>query len=426
MAVTPGGGSGTPPINILIGPPTGGTARDVTNSIAWDTIRVEESGNQEGATFEASLLDRDRSFAAMRGRWRIRVDWRNPVSGLFEPMFLGIITTPTPEIQAIYGELAIHAVDVGTLMDRCFIGKKDVVRKSGESDKARIQWLFGGLEAADGVKVAQPLISAGLAHWGKVQTLRADMPRQTFPAQLSLRQALERVLSQASDDDTADYFMDAYPRLWTFDRATMASVLDSAPYDINAAHTLGAGPPAEVAPESDPRVEWDSDGQVTGLHVTAATPKLSRTYWDSDPFSALSSGLPGPYGVALFGRLMKAVSAPDADTAAKVQRFVRAALRDTRNPVPRVSFAVTGTSCYDSTGKRWRAGQRVYVTSPVHGLNGRSTDAGPWAGSGGSASAQLQPFRIKRVTTTFESGAGTMRQEVEAGGRRKILYDPGG
>lgn len=417
-ATAQGSGTGTPPINILVGPPGGGSAQSVTDLIDWSTISIEETGNQEGATFDAVLLDRSQTFAQMRGRWRLLVNWRNPVSGTMTPMFRGFITTPSPDIKAIYGELAIHAEDCGTLLDRIVIGTKGLVAPAGQSDKQRIQWLFNR-PARDGVPIGQPLFDMGLTSWAKVQTLRANMPKQTFPARLTLRQAIERVLSQASDTDSADYFMDHEPRLWTFDSDTINTVLDRTPYDINTASSPGAG---KVAPE-DLNVEWDADGMFTGYFVEAANAAVSKFYWDSDQFPDLANRLPSPYGVNLYGRLAGNISAPDANTNAKAQRVAKAALRDTRNPVPRISFSVSGTSTYDaSTGERWRGGQRLYVTSPVHGLNGSGTDAGPWAGSNGSNGALLQPFRVKRATTTFESGAGTMRVQIEAGGRRKVLY----
>lgn len=417
MPVTKGGGSETPPVNILIGRFTPTT--DVTTLIDWSTIRIEETGNQEGATFDARLLDRSQQFSSMRSEWRIMVNWRNPVTGAMTVMFNGLIRTPSPEIRAIYGELALHAEDIGSMLDRWVIETQGVERAAGESDKARIQWLLGNLKGRDGTMVNQVLLQAGMSEWGKVQVLNSSMPRQTFPPRLTGRQALERILSQASDD--ADYFIDPRPRLWTFDNATAASVLDSAPYQINTANSPGAG---KVAPE-DLVVEWDNDNLWTGFYAKGATAKVSATYLDSAGFGATASGpLPGPYGVDIHGRRVGFFHAPDADTDAKVQRAVKAALRDTRNPVPRITFSVTGTSCYDpSTGERWRGGQRLYVTSPIHGLNGSGADAGPWAGS---SSVPLQPFRIKRVVTSFESGAGTMRQEIEAGGRRKVLYAGGG
>mgnify|MGYP006935479141 CR=1 FL=1 len=423
MPVTPGGATGVPPIQILVGPPGNGTAQNVTNLIDLSTIEIEETGNQEGATFDAVLFDRSQLFSSMRGEWRLRAEWRNPTNGTWQPLFRGFIREPSPEIIAIYGENAIHAEDTGTLLDSAVIQTMGVTRAAGESDKARIQWLLGELVGRDGVRVAQPLLaemaSGGTVDWSKVQVLNASMPRQTFPARLSLRQALERILSQASD--TADYYLDHEPRLWTFDADTMNSVLDIAPYTIRVG-SPGAG---EVAPENLV-VAWDSSNLWNGYFVRGANARVSKTYLDSDPFPALSAPLPGPYSVQLFGRRIGMLSAPDADTDAKVQRVAKAALRDTRNPIPRVTFSLSESSCYDASGKRWRGGQRVFIHSAIHGLNGSGTDAGPWAGSGGSAGYLLQPFRIKRVTTRFAAGTGTMRVDVEAGGRRKVLYQGGG
>lgn len=429
MPVTPGGGSGSPPVNILIGQPGRAPAQDVTTLIDLSTIRIEETGNQEGATLDAQLLDRSQLFASMRAEWRIVTNWKNPVSGAWQAMFNGFIREPSPEVAAIYGVLGIHAEDVGTLLDTFVLQDRQVRTSSSDTnDKARIGWLFGSLKGRDGVVIAQPLVdsSVGLNYTSKVQVLNSSMPRQEFPARLSGRQALERILSQASD--SADYFIDAEPRLWTFDSDTAASVLDTAPYEIDATPLPAAG---KVAPE-DLVVEWDSSNLWTGFYVRGANAKVSKAYWDSDPFPQTSAGpLPPPYGVDLWGRRMGFLSAPDADTDAKVQRVVRAALRDTRNPVPRISFSVSEASAYDAAGKRWRGGQLVRVTSAIHGLNAATdttTNASSrvWAGQGGTGAALLQPFRIKRVVTTFLSGTGKMRQEIEAGGRRKVLYEGSG
>ena len=430
MPRTPGSGTGAPPINILIGRPGDAAADDVTKLIDLDTVSIEETGNQSGASFDAVLSDLGRApraanaFSSMRGEWRLQVNWKNPTSGDWKPMFNGFIRAPSPEIAAIYGSFALHAEDMGTLLDRAVIGTQGVSRAAGESDKQRIAWLFGGLDQRDGIKVAQPLLAEGLDYATKVQTLNASMPAQRFSPRLTLRQALERILSQASD--SADYFLDHRLRLWTFDSDTAAAVLDVSPYDIDVTATPGAG---KVAPQ-DLVVEWDSDGLWTGFYATGSNARVSRTYLDSSDFAETTAGrLPSPYGTQLYGRRIGNFHAPDADTDVKVQRAVRAALRDTRNPVPRITWTVEGASCLSdgvkagtTTGDRWRGGQSVYVKSAVHGLNGSGTDAGPWAGSNGTGGALLQPFRLKRVRTTFASGKGDMIQECEAGGRRKALY----
>lgn len=422
MPVTPGGGSGTPPINILIGrfSPT----TDITALCPWDSIRIEETGNQSSAVCDLQILDKSLAYAAMRGEWRLLINAKNPVSGVWRPLFRGFIRSPRPEIRAIYGNVNVSAQDTGTLLDRVVLQTKSVRRATDDtSDKARIAWLFGGLNGYNGARIAQPLLAEGLNYTSKVQVLNSSMPRQEFPARLTLRQALERILSQSSETG-ADYFIDHRPRLWTFDRATAASVLDSAPYAIDVTGSPGAG---KVAPH-DLEVEWDGDNLWTGFHVNAKKASLNGFYADSDPFeSSIYGRMHPPYGVKLFGPRFTYLDAPDADTLGKVQRFVKAALYDTRNPVPRITFSVEGSSCYDATtGEFWQGGQLLHVTSAVHGLNGSGTDAGPWAGSGGPAAYQLQPFRIKRVTTTFLNGKGARRQEIEAGSRKKALFNAGG
>jgi len=420
MPVTPGGGSGSPPINILVGryAPT----TDITALCPLENIRIEETGNQAGARCDLQILDKALAYTAMRGEWRLLINAKNPVSGVWRPMFRGFIRAPRPEIKAIIGAINVSADDVGSLLDRAVLQTK-TIRAAGESDKARISWLFGGLNGYNGARIAQPLLAEDLDYTTKVQTLNADMPAQTFPARLTLRQALERILSQSSETGS-DYFIDHRPRLWTFDRSTSASVLDAAPYIVDVTAAPAAG---RVAPH-DLEVEWDGDNLWTGFHVNARKPSLSGFYADSDPFeSSIVGRMDGPYGVNLYGPRFTYLDAPDADAIGKVQRFVKAALADTRNPVPRITFSVEGTSAYDaSTGEYWQGGQRVWVKSAVHGLNGTGADAGPWAGSNGGAHQQLQPFRIKRVTTTFLNGQGARRMEIEAGDRRKVLFNAGG
>lgn len=422
MPVTPVSSGSSPPVNIMIGRFSATT--DITALCPWDSIRIEETGNQAAAVCDLQILDKQLAYTAMRGEWRLLIQMQNPVTGAWQAIFRGFIRRPRPEIKAIIGNVNVSAQDVGTLLDRCVLQDKKVREAANDaSDKARIAWLFGGLNGYNGARIAQPLLAEGLDYTSKVQALNTDMPRQEFPARLTLRQALERILSQSSENG-ADYFIDHKPRLWTFDRSTMASVLDDAPYIIDVTGSPAAG---RVAPH-DLEVEWDGDNLYTGFHVNAKKASLNGFYTDADPFESSTYGrMHPPYGVDLFGPRFYYLDAPDADTLGKVQRFVKAALYDTHNPVPRVTFSVEGTSCYDaSTGGYWQGGQRVYVKSAVHGLNGTGTDAGPWAGSEGGAAYVPQPFRIKRVVTTFLNGQGARRMEIEAGSRKKALFNAGG
>jgi hypothetical protein len=416
-----GSGTGSPPIDIMIGrfAPT----MNITTLCPLEDLRIEETGNHESAVCDLRILDKTLAYTAMRAEWRLHIDIRNPVSGSMEPMFDGFIREPRPEIKAIHGDVAVSAHDTGTLLDRLIIKVQGIKRKATDdaSTKARIQWLFGqpdGHGGWTGLAVGAPM---GFHDWSKVATMDTSPVAQTFKPNLTLRQALERILS-AGSEARPDYFVDAVPRLWTFDDDTIASVMGTAPYDIDTTPSPGAG---KVAPQGL-EVSFDSEGLYVGYYVHAKTAAVSAFYVDSAPFASAGGPLASPYGIDLYGPRFGYFEAPDAATTKDVQRALKLALRDTRNPIPRITFSLEGTSTYDvSTGKRWQGGQRCYVRSPIHGLNGSDADAGPWAGSNGNAAQQLQPFRVVKVTTTFLSGKGDRQVEIELAGRRKHLYSGG-
>lgn len=165
-----------------------------------------------------------------------------------------------------------------------------------------------------------------------------------------------------------------------------------------------------IAPESF-RFRWDSTGRRSGYYVHGANAAGSGYVTDR------SLGMRGPWSADLYGRSDDYLSAPDADTRAKRDRVAKATLRDTRNPVPSGSATFTGEDrVVNASGTRWRAGQLVYVTSEMHGLSGRGTDPGPWAGKDGGLS--LQPFRITRTSTRWLAGGTQRAVEVEFGWRR--------
>ncbi len=206
-------------------------------------------------------------------------------------------------------------------------------------------------------------------------------------------------------------------RLHTFDGSNPEAGVSS-PYDISDVPQPGAG---KVAGEAL-SVDWDSGALFNAYWVKAASVKYNAYYTDEAPFLALGTGsLPGPSSVSIYGERAKVLSAPDADSDKKAQRVVKAALRDTRNPIPRITFSVAGDSVTNGAA-RWQGGQTVYINDDARGLNGSGTDAGPWAGS---HDEPLQPFRIVRVTTTFVNGKGDRRIEIEAGGRRAHLFGGG-
>ena len=383
------------PLTFLIGKPNQNPTVDITDRVDRETIRIEETGNHEGASCDFEFIDLTSAHVLNRGRYNLQVMYRGTT------LFRGIMGSVRPEIRAIYPNINMSARDIGSVLDDCIIktyGKNGgpITRKAGESDKARIAWLFD---------LIGPTGPRALNATSKVQVLNASMPKQTFPPKLTLRQALERILGAASD--SSNYYVDAAGRLHTFDDDNPESSVDS-PYDIKVATSLSG---SEIAP-IDLVHEWDPDNYFNGLFARAPTKGLSRFYIDSNPDLNMSAPFAGP----IFGERHGYIDCPDSNTVAKVRRVVKAALRDTRNPVPRGSFTVEGSNCWNGS-VRFQSGQLLYVTSAQYGLNGRSADQGPWAGS-----RAPQPFRIVRNLITPIDGGSNLRMEVEYGGRKPHLY----
>lgn len=386
------------PVTILVGPGGDDSAasRNITSKVKTESIRIEESGNHESQVADFEILDKALAFASMRGEWKVSIFHGT------SPIFRGFIRSPRVEHEGeIYGGVAVTAYDVGSLLDRLII---DVPFNATNdvSDATRIQYLVSTF--------GQPLVNEGMTDWSKVQTLNAHMPSQKFKPTLTLRQGIERVLSAASD--SANYYVDYAVRLHTFDSDNPEAFL--APFDVNATPSPSA---TEVAPE-DLIVEWDATNLINWYYVRGKNVAGSGNFNESNSNMYSLNNLnsfTGTYSIDSFGARKAFIDAPDADTAAKARKVARAALQDTRYPIPRVSFAVSGANCVNSSGQRWQAGQLVYITSPIHGLTGRVTDY---------LNYRLQPFRIVRLTTTYLAGDGTRRMEIEAGGRRPHLYTP--
>ena len=327
----PPSGSGTTSyaLKIIISAPANGPSLDITQVVDRDSIRIEETGSLGIPSAEMTILDKSLAIALMRGQWRIIVTYNIPGTTTTRTLFNGIVRSPTRTPTAIYGTTQISCEGLDCLLDRIIVKTQGLRRQDGGTDKARIQWLFH--------EIGQPLLQQGLSAWSKVQVLETSMPNQTFPPKLTLRQALERILAQSSQ--SANYLMDPTPRLWTWDDANpignaAAAVATSgrAPYDINATASPGAGFIAPI----DLQVEWDSSNYYNGYYVQAANPKVSKFYTDASPALAM----PGPVATNIYGDSYAYLAAPDADTSGKVQRIVKAALRDTRNPSPRIMFTV--------------------------------------------------------------------------------------
>lgn len=392
------------PLNVGLGQyaPTG-EFRDLID-LDHSQVVIEESGTYESATCRFRLRDKNLAYTAMRGAWHLQVVWR-PTGDL---LFRGLVNNPGRQPVVTEHGIDITADDMSTLLDRLVVTNKGI-KRAAESLKARVAWLFGSMRhgpgsAWSGSVVAQPLLDAGFNYTTHVQNLDTNLPAQTFPVNLTLRQALERILSavdNGSGPNSANYYV-AWPYLHVYDDDNPESSR-TAPYDLNEAHTLASD---EVAPEGL-NVDWDASRLVNAYYVRGKNAAGTGLYTDQDLLS-------GPWSVNLFGFRSAYLEGLDCDTAAKAQRLARMALRDTRNPVARISCELTSEAKVLNGSARWQGGQLVYVTSPSQGLNGSGTDAGPWAGS-----VPLQPFRVARATTTLISGDGQRKVELEIGARRR-------
>lgn len=395
MPVTPNSAAAGP-VDIYIGPANRAAETGITKKVALAGMRLEDKGILTPARASIEFLDKALAFEAIRGNWKILATHGAKTT------FRGYIEQSRNEIRAIYGGRIVSCVDISSQLDRLLVNRYSASgpplrRTNGESDKARIQWLID--------QFGQPLVAEGLTDWSKTRVLNSNMPDQSFKPGLTLRQAIERVLSASSD--SANYYIDHRPRLHTFDKDNPEN--DSAPYNINVAATPGSG---AVAPESL-EASWNTSALINGYWVNAKTRTASAFYTDQDL-------LPGPWSVNIFGPRYDTIDAPDADTDTKAQRVAKAALRDTRNPMLDLSMTLAGSSVL-SGSQPWSGGETFYVTSAVHGLNGAGTDTGPWAGS----TPTMQPFRALSVITTYLNGAGDRQVEIQAGRRRLSLYRGG-
>jgi hypothetical protein len=393
--------------------------------VEFDTIRIEETGSHEGVRADFEIVDLTFALAAMRGEWPVRI---NKVGGgLQDDFFLGFMRESDGRYEARYGGKVVTCVDFSSLLDRDQV-KTQFKIKGGTNAKAAIQQCFNTMTIC-----YQFLGGAGM-DWSKV---RADLGEDgsgtfeddiKFEVGLSLRQCIERILGETSP--SANYRMDTVPRLWTWDASTQAAALLSAPYDVNVAHSPSG---SEIAPE-DFQHFWDSNRRISAVTIDGAKAAGSGTYADKDLLPAALQGtaidvfahrvLPGPWSADLWGESHAPLTGQPSVTQKQAVRLARAALGDLRNPIPTGSFTARQDSCYNGS-TRWAGGQLVYVTSAAHGLNGRSADAGPYAGQPAGTTPgtrwALQPFRISRVTTEFVNGAGDLKQQVEYGGRRPHL-----
>ena len=367
------------PVTVLVGQANAAAARSITRYVDLATLRFEESGNNEPATCEFEFIQESRSVPSNAPADQFS-NWAVPEGPVLvrhgqETVFQGFVRQLSHVPEGISRRVRVAAYDVSTLLDRCIV-RGSYVRAAGETDKARIQWLL--TEFGDAIYAL-----FGNLDFSMVQTLDTSMPRQRF-GQLTLRQAIEQVLAAASP--TANYYMDPVGRLHTFSDANPEGL--DAPYRINTARTLASN---ECAPE-DLSIEWDTSGLINIYKVRGRNAAGTETFFD-------------PVSFQTYGARKSFIDGPDCDTFAKAQALADAALADTKDPLVRGRFSVQGTSV-TRNGDRWRPGQKVYVTSAHNGL-------------------LAEPYRIVRVATTYLSGTGDRRCEIEFGGLRR-RYRTGG
>lgn len=374
MAVTPATAAVSAPVTLLVGP--GGAAApsyNATRHIELESLRIEESGNRESATLEVEVFDRSltllNSIIGPEGKILCKINT--------EQVFLGYVRQPRAKWTGISRTLVLTAYDIGALLDRLIV-YPSVKRDGGkERDKARIQYLLN--------TYGQTFMADGSSDFSKIQTLATDdLDAQRF-ANMTLRQAIEQVLGMASR--SSNYFVDAKGRLHTFD--TDNPETDTAPYDINVATTPGAG---AIAPD-DLDIEWDTTNLVNFWVVRGKNAAGSGAYSDSD-------------SIQKYGLREAFIEAPDSTKVAQANRVGNAALRDTKDPVPRGTFSVFGPRSYNGTD-RWMAGQKVTITSAAHGITS-------------------QVYRITRNTITLLDGTGNLRNEIEFGGNKRPFRQGGG
>lgn len=372
------------PITILSGQAArsdgrwGAPANNITLLVPYDTLRVEETGNYEPGVAEFDVIQQPIGGVSMpsnapyfedmvfeEGTIRIEDDG--------ETLFRGNVRALAPEAEGITRVLRVRAIDVGSILDKTIIAYPDR-RPAGESDRDRILHLFNTYA------YAMPNVDLS-----GVQTLDASLPKQTLQ-NVTLRQAIERVLGLASK--TANYWVDANGRVRTWD--VNNPDLDSngvervAPYEVNITPNPAAD---EIAPE-DFVFELDTENIINWVKVRGTNASARLVVTDDT-------------SIALYGRRQAFIDAPDANTENKALRVGNAVLADAAYAQPRGSFSVQGLKT-TKWGERWRPAQTLRITSPFHGLTRKR-------------------YRINRVITTYVSGAGDRKMEIEFGGRRKWL-----
>lgn len=362
-----GQGSGTP-VQVLVG--RGAPTFNLSRYIDLDGggLRVEETGNNVDDTASWEVVDFLRVIDEIQPEAQVLIKEGPKIK------FRGFIRTFEPTAETVHNRVTVTAVGIGSILDKCIIptaGGTAYVRSKKESDRARILWLLKTF--------GQPFLVHASNDFSKVQVLEPRMEKQDFSS-LTLRQAIEQVLAVASE--SANYYIDQAGRLHTFDEDTDEGLI--APYDVVQAHLLSSS----EAPVANFRVLWD-------------TSELINYYYVRGKNKAGSGAFSNAASIARYGRRQAFLDGPDSDTRRKARRLARAALKDTKDPLPRISFTVSDEYA-TRAGKDWSPGQKATMTSPSTGWL-KNVD------------------RILRVTTTYLSSAGIKRVDIEVGALRRLF-----
>lgn len=341
----------------------------VSGKVDFSTLKFTESGNQQVGNCRFEITDMTNSVTVADKAFVSIADAN-------DQLFKGYVKSRTPRVAAVGRIIQIEADGIEIKLDTSLVISNRRPPSGAtpvESDADRLKYLlatYGSQGLYNG--------SFGSTDVSKIQTLDATMPTQKF-RKLTLRQAIEQVLGEASD--TANYYIDNLGRLHTFDATHPEG--DAAPYAIRVGDP-GAG---EISPE-EPDFGYDSQA-------------LKNGYWVNAKVAAVSQWVPDQASIDAYGLWAAYIDAPDADTSAKALAVGQAALKDTAQPIVNGSFKVSSPN--DKNGSvRWKVGQMVPIYSTQHGINGGQS-------------------RIIGIDWAYLSGAGDRQATIRVGGDRLKL-----
>lgn len=330
-----------------------GPGLDVSSDVFYGSMVLEDQGSSAQGSTSLELRNVSQANVPQVADQAL-VAVYDHVSG--SQAFRGFIDSRNVRREPLYSAIALICSDQTSLLDNVIPYE---LRPAGESDRARIGYLWG--------------VYAGAylnADFSQVQQVSASLPEQVF-AGVSLRQALDMIAAQAST--SAFWYLDNNGRLHYG-----TSESNAAPKNVTS-DTPGGG---EIAP-LDLEVDFDSKRLFTSVYVRGKTDAGSG--WVTSQAALLASR--GVVRTTFF-------DAPDCTTSTMRDALGNMYLGRVGSAVSRGTFtAVTS----DADG--WRAGQTVTV---------RSTHLGNIN----------QSYRIARVRTSILGPARNRKYEVEFGGAR--------